>query len=165
MVRRVFFSFHFTRDNWRANQVRNCWVTKPNSASAGYIDKAEFEKLKKSGKAAIQNWIDEQLKGTSVTAVLIGAETYSREWVNYEIKQSYSKSKRNGLLGIYIHKLKNSEGKTDTKGLNPFDKWFITQNGQKVYFSELYSTYDWVSDNGYENFGKWVEKAATDAGR
>jgi len=163
MVRRVFFSFHFTRDNWRANQVRNHWVTKPDAASAGYIDKAEFEKLKKRGDVAIQNWIDEQLKGTSVTAVLIGAETYTRKWVNYEIKQSHLK--RNGLLGVYIHGLKNSERKTDVKGLNPFDKWHITQNGRKIYFSELYSTYDWVSDNGYNNFGKWVEKAAADAGR
>lgn len=163
MVRRVFFSFHFTRDNWRANQVRNHWVTKPDAASAGYIDKAEFEKLKKRGDVAIQNWIDEQLKGTSVTAVLIGAETYTRKWVDYEIEQSHLK--KNGLLGVYIHGVENSEGKTDVKGLNPFDKWHITQNGRKIYFSELYSTYDWVSDNGYNNFGKWVEKAAADAGR
>jgi len=163
MIRKVFFSFHFTRDNWRANIARNCWVTKPDRASASYIDKAEFEKLKKSGEAAIQKWIDEQLNGTSVTAVLIGAETYTRKWVNYEIKQSYLKG--NGMLGVYIHKLKNFEGRTDTRGSNPFDKWSITRNGRKVFFSELYSTYDWVSDNGYENFGKWVEKAAADAGR
>jgi len=95
--------------------------------------------------------------------VLIGAETYTRKWVNYEIKQSYLKG--NGMLGVYIHKLKNFEGRTDTRGSNPFDKWSITRNGRKVFFSELYSTYDWVSDNGYENFGKWVEKAAADAGR
>lgn len=163
MVRNVFFSFHFTRDNWRANQVRNHWVTKPNTASAGYIDKAEFEKIKRRGDAAIKNWIDDQLKGTSVTAVLIGTETSKRQWVDYEIEQSYRK--KNGLLGVYIHNLKDSEGKGDTKGSNPFDQWHITQNGEKIYFSDLYSTYDWVSDNGYENFGKWVEKAAADRGR
>jgi len=51
MIRKVFFSFHFTRDNWRANIARNCWVTKPDRASASYIDKAEFEKLKKSRRS------------------------------------------------------------------------------------------------------------------
>lgn len=163
MVRKVFFSFHYERDNWRVNVVRNHWITKPNAASAGYIDKAEFEKLKKRGDAAIKGWIDEQLKGTSVTAVLIGAETNTRKWVDYEIEQSHLKN--NGMLGVYIHGLKNSEGKTDVKGPNPFDRSYTTQNGRKINFAELYSTYDWVIDDGYNNFGKWVEKAAADAGR
>lgn len=26
-------------------------------------------------------------------------------------------------------------------------------------------TYDWVNDDGYNNFGDWVEKAAKKAGR
>ncbi len=163
MVRRVFFSFHFTRDNWRVNQVRNHWLMKPNTESAGYIDKAKFEKLKLGGGVAIKNWIDEQLKGTSVTVVLIGAQTAKREWVDYEIKQSYVKN--NGMLGVYIHKLKNSDGLMDTIGSNPFDKFHITQNGRKVLLSELYSTYDWISDDGYNNFGRWVEKAAANVRR
>jgi hypothetical protein len=32
--------------------------------------------------------IDNALKGTSVTAVLIGAQTASRRWVKYEIDKS-----------------------------------------------------------------------------
>lgn len=163
MVRKVFFSFHYTRDNWRVNQVRQHWRSKPNAESAGYIDKAEFEKLKQRGDTAIQKWIDEQLKGTSVTVVLIGAETSLRKWVNYEIKQSYNKN--NGMFGLYIHNLKNSNRMTDVKGANPFDKLYITRNGRKELLSELYSTYDWVLDDGYNNFGRWVEKAAANVRR
>jgi len=70
MVRRVFFSFHYEKDVWRANVVRNSWVSKPDRESAGFIDAADFEKLKKQGEEAIKRWINGQLEGTSVTAVL-----------------------------------------------------------------------------------------------
>jgi hypothetical protein len=163
MVRYVFFSFHYDRDVWRANQVRNSWVTKPDVATAGFIDKAAFEAVQKQGDAAVEKWIDDQLKGTSVTVVLIGSESSTRKYVTYEIKQSYGK---NGMLGIYIHKLKDQDGRTDVKGANPFDNLYITNtDGSKTYLSSLYPTYDWIDNNGYENIGKWVEEAARKAGR
>lgn len=82
MTRRAFFSFHYKNDVWRANQVRNSWVTQGKEA-AGFIDSAEFEKIKGKGKGdnAVEDWIDEQLKGTSVTVVLIGSETSNRKYV------------------------------------------------------------------------------------
>ncbi len=149
MARRVFFSFHYEKDAWRASQVRNSWVTKPDRDAAGFLDAADWEQVKRGGENAVRSWIDKQLEGTSVTAVLIGAETANREYVLYEIDQSYKE--RHGLLGIYIHNLKDQYGKTDYKGSNPL--------------SSIYPTYDWVSDNGYERFAEWVERAATDAGR
>ncbi len=39
MARRVFFSFHYERDVWRAGQVRNSWVTKDRE-EAGFWDAA-----------------------------------------------------------------------------------------------------------------------------
>ena len=62
MARRAFFSFHYKNDVWRANQVRNSWVTQGKEA-AGFIDSAEFEKIKEKGDNAVEDWIDEQLKG------------------------------------------------------------------------------------------------------
>ena len=120
MARRTFFSFHYERDVWRAGQVRNSWITKDREA-AGFWDAAKWEEVKKKGEDAIHKWIDEQLKGTSVTVVLIGAETSTRKYVDYEITESHKKG--NGMLGIYIHNMKDSNGKTDSKGANPFSKW------------------------------------------
>ncbi len=164
MARRVFFSFRFERDVWRAGQVRNSWVTKADREFAGFWDAVAWEEVKKKGDAAIKKWIDKQLEGTSVTAVLIGAETSERKYIEYEIRESHKRG--NGLLGIYINKVKDSSGKTDTKGKNPFDNLDITENGQqRRYFSKMYKTYDWVDDEGYDNFSKWVEAAAKAAGR
>jgi len=164
MARRVFFSFHFERDNWRVGQVRNCWLTKPNRESAGYWDATKWEEIKKQGEEAIKKWINDSLDNTSVTCVLIGSETSSREWVKYEIKKSHERG--NGILGIYIHKIKNSQGLIDIIGNNPFDDFYITQqNGQKKYLSQIYSTFDWINDNGYNNLGVWIEQAAKEAGK
>jgi hypothetical protein len=81
--------------------------------------------------------------------VLIGAETASRPYVKYEIEQSIARG--NGLLGIRIHQIKDKDGKTDNAGTNPLPS--------------KYKVYDWVDDNGRDNMGQWIEKAATDAGR
>lgn len=160
MARRVFFSFHFERDIWRVGQVRNCWLTKPDRESAGYWDAAKWEAVKKEGDEAIKRWINNALKGASVTVVLIGAETNTRKWVHYEIGQSGKVGK--GMLGIYIHNIRDQKGR-DIKGENPFNCWHTTIKGQKVFFNQLYSTYDWVTDDGYKNLRAWIEKAARDA--
>ncbi len=163
MARKVFFSFHFQRDAWRIWQVRNSWVVSgKGEAQPFFLDKAKWESIKREGNRAIKNWIDEQLKGTSVTIVLIGKETADRHWVKYEIEQSIQK--RNGLIGIYIHNVENQEKKVDVKGDNPFEKHFgfIPCQGPLTY--PCCSYYDWIVDNGYENIECWIEKAARQAG-
>ena len=48
MARRVFFSFHYDNDIWRANQVRNANVV-AGSDIAGFFDHSEYEEAKKAG--------------------------------------------------------------------------------------------------------------------
>src|SRR6266850_269697 len=122
MARRVFFSFHYERDCWRASQIRNSWVTQDRE-SAGFWDAASWEEVKRRGDSEIERWIDKQLTGTSVTVVLIGSETADRKYVGYEIKETFSKG--NGMLGIRIHNMKDMNGRPDLSGKNPFDKWQV----------------------------------------
>lgn len=158
MARHTFFSFRYKADNWRAANIRNSWLTKDRKAS-GFFDSAEWEEVKKKKDSDIEKWIDSQLEGTSVTVVLIGSDTAGKKWINYEIVASHKKG--NGMLGIYIHKKKDSKGNTTTKGENPFKDWTF-KKGEKVV---EYPTYDWVDDDGYNNMGDWIEAAAKAAGR
>lgn len=162
MARRAFFSFHYENDVWRANIVRNSWVTRDNT-DAGFVDAVEFEEVKKGGDAAIKTWIRNQLYNTSVTIVLIGEESSTREYIKYELQQSYERG--NGLLGIYIHQIKDRFSRMSDKGSNHFGSIGKDQNGKDVYFSIDYPCYDWVDDNGYNNIGSWIERAAKIAGR
>ena len=163
-MRRVFFSFDWD-DVWRVGQVRNSWVAKGNYTSAGFVDGAKIEQLKKSTEQSIRIWIDEQLESTSVTCVLIGSNTYHSIWVNYEIKKSIEKG--NGLLGVYIHRVKDKDRQTTQKGESPFSKPpmnFTSNTDDHVTYPCCYY-YDWVIDNGCEYFGDWIETAAQQAGR
>jgi len=156
MAKRVFFSFHYQRDIWRVNQIRKAHVVE-GTAAAGFQDASLWEETKRKGDEAIKALIDKGLQGTSVTAVLIGSETSSRKYVKYEIDQSVKRG--NSLLGIYIHNLKDVNGHTCQKGGNPFDNLYYDRNGQRIYLSSIYPTYDWLHNGGYINFSKWIEVA------
>ena len=162
-MRHVFFSFDWD-DVWRVNQVRFSWVTKGGYTEAGFVDEAEIETLKRSTDEAIRRWIDNQMYGTSGTCVMIGSHTATSKWVKYEIEQSMEK--RNGMVGIYIHNVKNKNRLMSTKGRNPFEEPpfnFRPTSSRLVY--PCCSYYDWINDNGHENLGSWIEKAARQAGR
>ena len=168
MARRVFFSFHYDEDIWRVNQIRHSWVTKDWESNTP-VDHASWEAIKRKGDEAVKSWIDNQLKGAGVTVVLIGSQTASRKFVRYEIHQSVKLNK--GLLGIRIHKLKDRDKKTSVRGINPLTNITKTVPGflglwtTRKRLSEIFKTYDWVDDDGYRYFTRWVEEAAAIAGR
>ena len=117
--RKVFFSFHFANDVWRTGIVRGIGTIEGQKL----FDDNKWEEVKKNGDAAIKAWIDENLKGRSCIVVLIGSETYLRKYVKYEIKKAWEEGK--GVVGIYIHGLKNKDGMTSVKGENPFTQFWV----------------------------------------
>ena len=99
--------------------VKNHYLTKENYTEAGYFDGSLEEKSKKEGNEAVKRLIDEGLNGSSVLCVLIGAETYQRRWVHYEILKSVELGM--GVFGLRIHKLNHPRTGIDPPGPNPFD--------------------------------------------
>ena len=82
MAKRVFFSFDYQDViDFKANVVRNHWITKPDRKDAGFFDASIWESEKSTGDVALKQLIDEALQHTSVTVVLIGSKTYARRWV------------------------------------------------------------------------------------
>ena len=112
--RQVFFSFQYKPDNWRAAKVR----------SMGRVDNSstfsdnDWEEVRMKTESAIKKWIDDQMKMRSCIVVLIGSTTYQSKWVKYEIERAYSLNK--GIVGIYINKLEEVNGKQSKEGCNPF---------------------------------------------
>lgn len=158
MARRVFFSFHYKPDNWRAAQVRNAGVVEGNAP----VSDNDWETITVGGDAAIQRWIDGQISGKSCAVVLIGSATANRKWIDYEIKKAWGDGK--GLVGVHIHNLKDRLGNQSSKGSNPF-AGFTLNNGQ-TQLSSVVKTYDppfttstYVHDHIRENLDAWVEEA------
>ena len=148
MTRRVFFSFHYQRDIWRVNQIRNLPEVIGTSA-AGFQDASLWEKAKIQGEAVITRMIDNALIGTSVTVVCVGNQTANRKYVNYEIIKSLEIG--NGLVAVQIHHLKDHHGQVDFPGQIPQR---ITLNRFRVY--QYINSY---------LLSSWIEEAARIAGR
>lgn len=209
MARHVFFSFHYQDvADFRANVVRNSWLLKKSDNRGVFYDKSIWEEAQLKGVNALKELIQRGLHYTSATAVLIGQETHERRWVKYEIFKSFEDG--NGLLAVYVNRIKGKDGYIVPKGHDPFDrlgirvsddgkylyfyelvegKWqsfkdspyISNKNSNTLYFdnaqhrastwgkffklSDLFPTYCWENDDGYNNFSNWVEKAVKQAGR
>tara|TARA_Y100001933_G_C18823911_1_gene490475 strand:- start:41 stop:619 length:579 start_codon:yes stop_codon:yes gene_type:complete len=192
MSKRVFFSFHYQDViDFRANVVRNHWLTKKDREAAGFFDASIWEDAKKESDLALKRLINKGVQNTSVTAVLIGSQTFNRRWVSYEIIKSFEKGNR--IVGVHINSIKGKDQKTKKKGPNPLyylgykissdgkrldfhdfvqGEWVdytdvpgytlnkiapVEQRDKYVRLSTIYNVYDWVDDDGYNNFSKWVE--------
>jgi hypothetical protein len=158
MARRVFHSFHYKNDVYRVAQVRNMGVIEGQRL----LSSNDWEAVKKKGDSAIKKWIDEQMKGRSCVVVLIGSQTAGRKWVDYEIENGWNRDK--GLVGVYIHNLKDRSGSQSSKGANPFSGFNLKSTGTSL--SSIVKAYDsprststYVYAYIKDNLEGWVEEA------
>src|SRR3546814_17191189 len=119
MAKRVYFAFHYQDViDFRANVVRKHNAL-TSAERAGYFDASIWEEAEKKGDLALKRMINSELNNTSVTAVLIGSQTYARTWVRYEIFKSIEVG--NVLLDIHLNSIKGKDEKTKSKGPKPLD--------------------------------------------
>ena len=153
MVRRCFYSFHYTPDNWRAAMVRNIGTIEGNKPASDN----DWETVKKGGDNAIKNWISKQMYGRSCTVVLFGSETAKRKWINHEIIKSWEDGM--GVVGIYVHGLKNQYGRIADKGNNPFDYIKFDNTGKKL--SSIVRCYNPQGSNSKDRYA-WISENLSD---
>ena len=152
--RQVFYSFHYENDVFRVQQIRNIGTLEDNEP----VSPNEWESIKRRGEASIKKWIDNNLRYKSCVIVLIGEETANRKWVQYEIKKALELGK--GLIGVYIHNLKDPRTGKSSKGKNPFDR-FTSDDGTKL--SSIVKCYDPNPNDAYseirDNLENWIDEA------
>lgn len=140
----VFFSFHYQDViDFRANVVRNHWMTKPDRQEAGYFDKSVWEEARGQSDIGLKRLINGALEGTSNTCVLIGSQTYARPWVRYELLKSFRKG--NHLFGVHINGIKSKSGDVKALGPNPLEYVGVTfaQDGRSATLWEKRGN-DWI---------------------
>ena len=150
--RKVFYSFHYDPDNWRASQVRNIGRVEGNKPTADN----DWDKVRSRGESTIKNWIKEQMEQKKCTVVLVGSRTANRYWINYEIIESWKRGM--GVVGIHIHGLQDQYGAISPLGENPFD----CLDYGKYKFSQIVRCYNppgFYSHNKYS----WVAAHLSDA--
>lgn len=146
-MRNIYFAFHYEKDIWRANQVRNSGLLF-GAKSVGFADRSLWEKAKTKGRKALENLILDGLEGTSATVVLIGEETADREWVQFEIEESQQRN--NALVGVRIHHLLDRDRRASRRGRVPD---LLREIGAPIR--------DWDAESPHD-LGEWVEQAIDD---
>ena len=154
MARKTFYSFHYKPDASRAGQVRNIGVVEGNTP----VSDNDWETVTGGGDAAIKKWIADQMNGRSCTIVLIGSNTAGRKWIDNEIVNSWNE--RMGVVGIYIHGLKNLDGELATKGNNPFDSIKHGDSGKKL--SSIVRCYNPAGSDSKERYA-WIREHLANA--
>ena len=144
MARKVFFSFHYENDNWRASQVRNIGVVSGNEVAKDN----DWETITKGGDKKIKEWIDNQMIGRTCTVILAGSKTADRKWINYEIKKSWKNGM--GVVVIFIHNLKDKDEKQNSKGNNPLYYVSINDNNTEKRLSTIAEDYDPIGKTSKE---------------
>lgn len=157
MARKVFYSFHYQPDNWRASTVRSIGKLEGNQP----VSDNDWESVTRGGDAAIERWINDQMHGTSCLVTLIGNGTAGRKWINHEIRKAWDAGK--GVVGIYIHNIKDRLGQQAGQGYNPFDQINLS-NGNRLSsivsahnppYSDSKDAYNYIADN----IEAWVNSA------
>ena len=148
MAKRVYFAFHYQDViDFRANVVRNHNFLGGVEA-AGYYDHSIWEDAKKTSPLALKRLINGELENSTVTAVLIGSDTWGRRWVRYEIMKSIERGNR--VIGIHINSIKGKDGQFKPLGPDPFANLGVEisgdgtratptewSGGQWVYYTDL----------------------------
>lgn len=160
MARKVFYSFHFDNDAWRAGQVRNIGVVDGSKPLKGN----RWEDVKAKSDEDIKKWINDNLEDKSCLVVLIGEKTSERKWVKYEIKTAWELGK--AVCGVYIHNLENQNNEQSEKGENPFSQFTLGEGDNKENFEDIVPVFESLSsisqevyDDIKENLKDLVEEA------
>lgn len=158
-IHKVFVSYHHTepdqtyRDNFEKFFANIHGIMVSKSVQIGDIDQnLQTDTVR-------QKIRDEYLRDATVTIVLIGANTWQRKHVDWEISSSIrdtAKNPRSGLLGIFLPSYPMGAGNTfNPKTIPPrlYDNW----KNENKRFAHLYN---WTNDP--VKLQQWIHRAFLD---
>lgn len=155
--RKVFPSYDWD-DVWYVNQIINLPVILGRE-SVGFVKNVPNEEVKKSD-AAIKAWIDRHMHGCSCLVLFCGEKTHQSKWVKYELE----KANRDGMarLIVRLDGMFSPVGSFCSGSVDPYahhGMYGATASGYVI------KQYRWISDNGIQNIGSWINDACLRAGK
>ena len=140
----IFISYHYDSDNQIAREI-----TEIINADKINVFTVVRENEKKNDDEIIKNWVDEEIKKTRITILLISEKTFDRKYVSYEL----SKSLLNGNTVIPIL-IDSEENAFNEDNINLFNKKLDKElSGRKLKIRK------WFQENGKKNILQWLNEA------
>lgn len=121
----------------------------------------KWEEVKKRGNEGIKEWIADEMSGKTCLVVLVGTNTSTRPWVQYEIIKAWNDNL--GVVGIHIHRLRDlATQRISAKGVSPFNG--VTVKGHPM--ANIVTLYDPPGTDSkavYASINNNIEKLVEDA--
>lgn len=140
----IFISYHYDSDNKIAKEITD--IINTNKINIFTVVK---ENRKEKDAEIIKGWIDEEIKKTRITILLISAKTLDREYVTYELSKSLSNG--NTIIPILIDSKENA---FDEKDIDTIEKKLNKELPDKNLRIRK-----WFQDNGKENILQWLNES------
>ena len=140
----IFISYHYDSDNQIAREITEIINTDKIN-----VFSVVRENEKKKDDEIIKNWVDEEIKKTRITILLISEKTLDRKYVSYELSKSLLNG--NTVIPILIDSEKNAFNEDSINLVNKkLDKEL---SGRKLKIRK------WFQENGKENILRWLNEA------
>jgi hypothetical protein len=140
---RVFISYHYDSDNKIAREITE--IINADRINAFTVIR---ENGKKNDAKIIKNWVDNEIKKTKITILLISRETLNREYVSYELTKSLTNG--NSIIPILIDSQANSFNEEDVNS--------IEQKLSNELINKKFKMRRWFQGNGKENILRWLNE-------
>lgn len=146
--RKNVFISHYNKDEEHIQNLKNLVGKKDYSLRNSSIDSTKPNDA--SNPNYIKGLLRDGIKWAGTTIVLIGPETYTREWVNWEIKKSFKEGNR--IIGIYIN------GANDADVPENFEKYgdaLVGWNTDRILGAIEGNINNWEKPDGTTREGRW----------
>ncbi|WP_288681090.1 TIR domain-containing protein [uncultured Brachyspira sp.] len=155
---KVFVSYHHENDQYYRDLFESTMVDKFDIMVSKSVNPDEVDNNLNTERIR-QIIRDDYLKDSTVTVVLIGAETWKRKYVDWEIAASIRDTKNNprsGLLGIFLPTYHLSSEKNFNPHTIPPRLYYNWKN-ENQRFAQLYK---WSLEPS--EVIKWIDRAFND---
>lgn len=101
----IFIS-HYGKDDPHVQSLKSRLKDQGYNVRNFSIDSTKHKDGRKPSDEVVKRLLNIRIKNSGTVICLIGPETHTRKWVNYEIRKAHQEGKR--IVGIYTHGHKDS---------------------------------------------------------
>ena len=94
-------------------------------------------------RKTLERLISMKMRWAGTVVVLVGSDTHSRDWVNWEIEEAERQGKR--ILGVFMHGAKDSD---IPEALEKFGDGLVGWNSEKIISGLEGNDVGWCNTNG-----------------
>ena len=152
---RVFVSYYHDDDQYYKEQFEGRFSDFYDIYVSESVKMGDIDDTKLSTERIHQIIREEYLRDSTVTVVLVGAHTWQRKFVDWEIGSSIRETKhssRSGLLGILLPKYPRPQG-----DLTKYNRYTIPPRLHDNIACNFATLYNWSNDPGEVQL--WIHEA------